>query len=49
MATKENGQIVETAGEARQAEPGPTVFVLMAVSTVAAIVILGGMWMFLFK
>jgi hypothetical protein len=49
MATEENGRIVESAPKARQAEPGPSVFVLMAVSTVAAIVILGGMWMFLFK
>ena len=29
MATKQHGQIVETPTEARQAEPGPSVFALL--------------------
>lgn len=34
-------RIVETPTEARQAEPGPSVLALLAVSTVAAIFVLG--------
>ena len=49
MVRERDGQIVETAREARQAEPGPSVFVLLAVSTGAAIVALGGLWMFFVK
>ena len=49
MATKENGRIVESAPEARQAEPGPSVFVLLTISTVAAIVLMAGIWFLFFK
>lgn len=44
MPTKEHGQIVETATEARQAERGPSVFALLVISTGLAIVILGIIW-----
>ncbi|HWV97786.1 MAG TPA: hypothetical protein VN130_11640 [Xanthobacteraceae bacterium] len=47
MATKERGQVVETPTEARQGEPGPSVFALLVISTGLAIVILGIIW-FLF-
>jgi len=33
MATRQDHQIVETPTEARQAEPGPSVLALLAVST----------------
>lgn len=47
MATKQHGRIVETATEARGAEPGPSVFALLAVSTGLAVLVLGLVW-FLF-
>lgn len=49
MAEKHNGQITETATRARQAERGPTVFNLLTVSTIAAIVILAVVWFVFFK
>ena len=49
MAKKERGQIVETATEARQAEPGPSVLVLLIISTGLAIVILGVVWFVFFR
>ncbi len=42
MATRQQRQIVETPTEARQAEPGPSVFALLVVSTGLAVLILGG-------
>ena len=44
MATRRHGQIVETPTEARQAERGPSVLALLAVSTGLAVLILGAMW-----
>lgn len=49
MVTKQHGQIVETPTEARQAEPGPSVLALLAVSTVAAIFILAMVWFLFFR
>ena len=49
MATKEHGQIIETAGEARQAEPGPSVLALLSISTGLAVVILGVVWLVFFR
>lgn len=49
MATRDNGQIVETATEARQAEPGPSVLALLAISTGLAILILGVVWFAFFR
>jgi hypothetical protein len=49
MATKQNGQIIETAGEARQAEPGPSVLALLSVSTGLAVLILGVVWFVFFR
>jgi hypothetical protein len=43
MATREHPQIVETPTEARQAEPGPSVLALRAVS------ILGVVWFVFFR
>jgi hypothetical protein len=49
MATRRHGQIVETPTEARQAEPGPSVLALLAVSTGLAILILGVLWFAFFR
>ena len=49
MATERHGRIVETATEARQAEPGPSVLVLLTVSTGLAILILGVVWFVFFR
>lgn len=48
MKTKEHDQIVETPMEARQAEPGPSIFMLLTISTGLAIVILGVIWFIFF-
>ena len=49
MATQRNGQIIETATEARQAEPGPSVLALLVTSTGLAILILGVVWFVFFR
>lgn len=49
MATQRQRQIVETPTEARQAEPGPSVLALLAVSTGLAILILGVVWVVFFR
>ena len=49
MARRRNGQIIETATEARQAEPGPSVLALLAVSTGLAVLILGVLWFVFFR
>jgi hypothetical protein len=49
MATKQQHRIVETPTEARQAEPGPSVFALLTVSTGLAILILGVVWFVFFR
>jgi hypothetical protein len=48
MATRRDQQVVETATEARQAEPGPSVLALLAVSTGLAVLILGVVWFVFF-
>jgi hypothetical protein len=47
--TREQHQIVETATEARQAEPGPSVLALLTASTGLAILILGVIWFAFFR
>jgi hypothetical protein len=49
MATRRNGQIVETATEARQAEPGPSILALLVASTGLAILVLGAIWLVFFR
>ena len=49
MATNKDHQIVETATEARQAEPGPSVLAMLVVSTGLAIVIRLGLWFVFFR
>jgi len=47
--TNKRRQIVETPTQARQAEPGPSVFALLTVSTGLAILILGVIWFAFFR
>jgi hypothetical protein len=49
MATTEQGRIVETPTEARQAEPGPSVLALLSVSTGLAVLILAVVWFVFFR
>lgn len=49
MATKQQGQIVETPTEARQGEPGPSVLALLTISTIAAIFTLAIVWFLFFR
>jgi hypothetical protein len=49
MPKEENGRIVETPTEARQAEPGPSVLLLLGVSTLLAIGFLIAVWLVFFK
>jgi hypothetical protein len=44
MAMQRERQIVETPTEARQAELGPSVLALLAISTGLAVLILGVVW-----
>jgi len=49
MATKQQGRVVETPTEARQAEPGPSVFALLVVSLGLAVLVLGIVWFVFFR
>ena len=49
MARLEQGRIIETAREARQAEPGPTVRNVLVISTTAVIVIFAIIWFVYFR
>jgi hypothetical protein len=49
MTKNPRGPIVETTTEARQAEPGPSIFVVLATSILLAVAILGAVWFIFFK
>jgi hypothetical protein len=49
MVFKRDGQIVESAREARQAERGPSVRNLLLASTALAIIALSIVWLVFFK
>ena len=49
VRTDRQGRTVETPTEARQAEPGPSVLALLAVSTALAVLILGVVWFVFFR
>ncbi|MDB5578477.1 MAG: hypothetical protein JWR80_3653 [Bradyrhizobium sp.] len=49
MATRPQDEIVETAREARGAEPGPSVLALLTISTGLAVLILAGVWFVFFR
>jgi hypothetical protein len=48
MPKEPERQIVETATEARQAEPDPSVQMLLVISLGLAVLILGGVWVVFF-
>lgn len=49
MATKEDGRIVESATEARQAETGPSVLALLTMSTGLAVLLMAVVWFVFFR
>jgi hypothetical protein len=49
MAVEKHGVIVETATEARQAEPGPSILFLLLVSVSVAVVALAIVWFVFFR
>lgn len=49
MATEERGHIIETPTEARQGERGPSVAMLMIISTGLAVLILAAIWFAFFR
>lgn len=49
MAIQRERPIVETPAEVRQAEPGPSVLALLAVSTGLAVLIMGVVWFAFFR
>ena len=49
MATRRHDQIIETPTEARQAEPGPSVLALLTISTGLAMLVLGAVWLVIFR
>ena len=49
MAKKQQGEIVETPTEARQAERGPSVLALLTVSIGLAVMVLAGVWYVFFR
>jgi hypothetical protein len=48
MFKSDEGRIVETPMEARQAEPGPSVLLLLVVSVALATIFLAGIWLIFF-
>ena len=49
MVVKKHGVIIETATEARQAERGPSILLLLTISTGLAVLILGLVWFVFFR
>jgi hypothetical protein len=48
VATKDGAKVVETSTEARAAEPGPSMFVVLTASTLAVVVLFAVVWMAFF-
>jgi len=48
MMKRDNGQIVETAREARQGERGPSIMAVLVVSTTLATIVLAIIWFVFF-
>ena len=49
MVKKKHGVIVETPMEARQAEPGPSILLLLVASVSIAVIALGIVWFVFFR
>jgi hypothetical protein len=49
MVKKKHGVIIETTTEARQAEPGPSILMLLVISVSIAVIALAGVWFVFFR
>lgn len=49
MTRKKHGIIIETPTEARQAEPGPSILVLLVISVSVAVVGMAVVWVVFFR
>jgi flagellar basal body-associated protein FliL len=49
MPIKKHGVIIETPTEARQAERGPSILLLLVVSVCLAVLALGAIWFLFFR
>ena len=49
MVKKKHGIIIETAEEARQAEPGPSILFLLVISMSIAVIAMGVIWFVFFR
>jgi hypothetical protein len=49
MVEKRGEQVIETAQEARQAEPGPSMRNVLVISTVAVIIAFAVIWLVFFR
>ena len=49
MVKKKHGVIIETPMEARQAEPGPSILLLLVASVSIAVIALGIVWFVFFR
>ena len=49
MVKKKHGVIIETSTEARQAEPGPSVLLLLTVSLIAVAIGMAVVWFVFFR
>ena len=49
MVKKKHGVIIETPMVARQAEPGPSILLLLVVSVSIAVIALAGVWFVFFR
>jgi hypothetical protein len=49
MVKRKHGVIVETPTEARQAEPGPSILLLLVVSVSVAMVAMAALWFVFFR
>lgn len=46
---RQDGQIVESATEARQAEPGPSILKVLILGVILAVLALGALWFLFFR
>jgi hypothetical protein len=49
MVKKKHGVVIETPMEARQAEPGPSILLLLVASMSIAVIALGIVWFVFFR
>jgi hypothetical protein len=49
MVKKKHGLIIETPMEARQAEPGPSILLVLIISVIVAVIAMGFVWFVFFR